>query len=926
MFDGTVGRRPRVSLAGKRPSAKEMSKHDFVAAAREERMKRAQNRLLQEMSIKLQAWFRGCRSRNLTRIAFQQAVTAKCNDIETLQRLYTFEVPVPVLTRLLQETIYVGQLWPPTNDGSVPSAVLRFVQQSWVTLQSEWAKTPSSMREWSCRISSLCSLVLRHRPTDLAEFIPVVAHSLPQALYRWSIFPSYGFFDAVVEAWTRDPHHQFLQLVPHVSSLVHTYALHAKFATVLMSLPLSAQQPTLKPWLEQSFLHLPATSSWVTSPWNQAVVVGNLADLISSPGGHANTSGLELLATYASDAMLSFAFGQQQHADHRGPTAAVIAADPSLCEAVQAQVQLLASRSFVLKVWSAALSASSPVFLHSIAQIFASMIILLPPSSPALSTVLFTLSSSTMLLQMFENLSPSPAYSPHWVVFCASLGHYLHTADDQHFSSHFPPRAALTALLNQALYGLLWVESLPAYTRAFEAQLTHMIHVFNELYVRHARVPFCPNEHWLWPTLAIPTDIMQSLDLDDDEPLTVQVCFGTNSRVKLQFVLTTLPQVVPFEARVSLFHSYLLLDKQTVPSRHVFASLIPLRIQRDRIVQDSFQGFQAVESLKGRMQITFINEQGLEEAGVDGGGVFKEYIDTLTKTAFSTEFPYFRATDDRLLYPNPLAHVVSDDAVAHFRFLGRVLAKAVYEEILIEPQFALFFLKKLLGHFNTLDDLRSLDAEMYRHIVELKSNRDVEALGLTFTVASGPSSVHELEPGGSLVPVTNDNVIRYIHKLADFKLNAQIAAASRAFLQGFHDLIPTTWLHLFSPAELQMLIGGSNYDVNVDDWRAHTNYGGGYHPSQPLIQWFWEIVTECTPAERGDLLRFITSCSRQPLLGFKQLSPWICIQQVRVQDDDRLPSSATCMNLLKLPTYSTKEIMRAKLLYAIQAKAGFELS
>ncbi|RHY25233.1 hypothetical protein DYB32_008441 [Aphanomyces invadans] len=423
---------------------------------------------------------------------------------------------------------------------------------------------------------------------------------------------------------------------------------------------------------------------------------------------------------------------------------------------------------------------------------------------------------------MFENLSPSPAYSPHWVVFCASLGHYLHTADDQHFSSHFPPRAALTALLNQALYGLLWVESLPAYTRAFEAQLTHMIHVFNELYVRHARVPFCPNEHWLWPTLAIPTDIMQSLDLDDDEPLTVQVCFGTNSRVKLQFVLTTLPQVVPFEARVSLFHSYLLLDKQTVPSRHVFASLIPLRIQRDRIVQDSFQGFQAVESLKGRMQITFINEQGLEEAGVDGGGVFKEYIDTLTKTAFSTELAFMLDVDD---------------AVAHFRFLGRVLAKAVYEEILIEPQFALFFLKKLLGHFNTLDDLRSLDAEMYRHIVELKSNRDVEALGLTFT------------------------------------------------------------------AELQMLIGGSNYDVNVDDWRAHTNYGGGYHPSQPLIQWFWEIVTECTPAERGDLLRFITS-----------------------RDGALTCYSATCMNLLKLPTYSTKEIMRAKLLYAIQAKAGFELS
>ncbi|KAF0713525.1 hypothetical protein AaE_011776, partial [Aphanomyces astaci] len=62
----------------------------------------------------------------------------------------------------------------------------------------------------------------------------------------------------------------------------------------------------------------------------------------------------------------------------------------------------------------------------------------------------------------------------------------------------------------------------------------------------------------------------------------------------------------------------------------------------------------------------------------------------------------------------------------------------MYEEILIEPQFALFFLKKLLGQFNSLDDLRSLDAQMYRHVLELKTIPDVESLGLTFTAASGP--------------------------------------------------------------------------------------------------------------------------------------------------------------------------------------------
>ena len=41
---------------------------------------------------------------------------------------------------------------------------------------------------------------------------------------------------------------------------------------------------------------------------------------------------------------------------------------------------------------------------------------------------------------------------------------------------------------------------------------------------------------------------------------------------------------------------------------------------------------------------------------------------------------------------------------------------------------------------------------------------------------------------------------------------------------------------------------------------------------------------------------------------------------------ERLPTAATCMNLLKLPPYQDTRLMRDKLLYAIKAGAGFELS
>jgi len=62
----------------------------------------------------------------------------------------------------------------------------------------------------------------------------------------------------------------------------------------------------------------------------------------------------------------------------------------------------------------------------------------------------------------------------------------------------------------------------------------------------------------------------------------------------------------------------------------------------------------------------------------------------------------------------------------------------------------------------------------------------------------------------------------------------------------------------------------------------------------------------------------------------RYLEPQMCIQMAgSVLDDaavNRLPTAATCMNLLKLPPYRTTAAMREKLLYAVGAGAGFDLS
>ena len=80
-----------------------------------------------------------------------------------------------------------------------------------------------------------------------------------------------------------------------------------------------------------------------------------------------------------------------------------------------------------------------------------------------------------------------------------------------------------------------------------------------------------------------------------------------------------------------------------------------------------------------------------------------------------------------------------------------------------------------------------------------------------------------------------------------------------------------------------------------------------------------------TEEQKRKLLKFVTSCSRPPLLGFKELDPPFCIQNAGAEPD-RLPTASTCMNLLKLPEFRDEQSLRTKLLYAIESDAGFELS
>lgn len=115
---------------------------------------------------------------------------------------------------------------------------------------------------------------------------------------------------------------------------------------------------------------------------------------------------------------------------------------------------------------------------------------------------------------------------------------------------------------------------------------------------------------------------------------------------------------------------------------------------------------------------------------------------------------------------------------------------------------------------------------------------------------------------------------------------------------GFHDIIPADLISIFTEQELELLISGLP-DIDVDDWKAHTEYHN-YTAASQQIQWFWRAVRSFDKEERAKLLQFVTGTSKVPLNGFKELEGMNGVNRFNIHRDygnkDRLPSSHTCFN------------------------------
>ncbi|KAF8339579.1 uncharacterized protein EI90DRAFT_2966715 [Cantharellus anzutake] len=563
----------------------------------------------------------------------------------------------------------------------------------------------------------------------------------------------------------------------------------------------------------------------------------------------------------------------------------------------------------------------------------------------------------------------APSLASQWPPFLFMTELYTHnllTMGDEEFFSSAPGAtragagagnpltldevASLSRQLLNVAFPLYWHEdqtisndSVPGLRLQWKSVREMATQCLQAIQARDSRRPFVPLNHWLVTSQIDMRPFVEAAVADEgslDRPSKVSRVLSRRQMASMSprlGVLNNIPFSIPFSVRVQILRRFIANDASRLGlddwfNLHRSRPRFQATIRRKQVAKDGFDQLSGLgAALKERISITFVDEWGNEEAGIDGGGVFKEFLTSLTKEAFDTDRGLWLATNRQELYPNPHSYAREAHQLNWYRFIGQVLGKALYEGILVDVGFASFFLGKWLGRqsYLNLDDLRSLDPELYNGLVFLKHYEGkVEDLALNFVVANdefGVAKSIDLIPNGSNVPVTRENRTQYIYLVANYRLNIQIKKQSEALFEGVADMIDPKWLRMFDQQELQILISGTQEPVDIDDLKRNTVYGGLYDENHAVVQGFWRVVESFDQKQRQSLLRFVTSCSRAPLLGFQELHPHFSIRDAG-SDDSRLPTSSTCVNLLKLPQYPNEYVLRSKLLQAITANAGFDLS
>lgn len=247
-------------------------------------------------------------------------------------------------------------------------------------------------------------------------------------------------------------------------------------------------------------------------------------------------------------------------------------------------------------------------------------------------------------------------------------------------------------------------------------------------------------------------------------------------------------------------------------------------------------------------------------------------------------------------------------------------------------------LRYLLGRDDEIvfDDLAFFDSALYQSFSDLLMDAfsskytdeefmDVYCFCFEITV---DGHTEELMPGGKQTRVTKQNVLNYVRLYSRHLLITARENELQGLKDGLHQMIPKELLDRLEPEDLQLLLSGGVEDVSYARLRSIITFSNSGGCSREILEryksWFWKIVLKMSSQERQKLLYFATGSSVLPALDNRvgnneELS--ITLDIINSSNNLSLPMSSTCGQRISMPLYTSKAMLKRKLLQAIECQS-----
>ena len=351
-----------------------------------------------------------------------------------------------------------------------------------------------------------------------------------------------------------------------------------------------------------------------------------------------------------------------------------------------------------------------------------------------------------------------------------------------------------------------------------------------------------------------------------------------------------------------------------------------LYISRENVLENSIIQLEILNLFK-EIKIIFTGEESS-----DAGGLIREWLTILFKEILDPKTGLFERSDtDEVSYIINHNATKDKENLNKYYFIGRVLAKALLENLTVNCCFNKIIYQLILGEKIEFKDLIFIDKPLYNSLKNLMNMKEECSDNIAlceiyfsyqYTDERGNVCYQDLIENGNDILVTKDNFDLYIQKRIEYFTKEQLVGVNE-IKRGINTIFNVDLLKIFTSDQLGLLINGTPF-IDVDDWRLNTQYKN-YNDYDNVIIDFWDIISNLSQEDLSNFLLFCTGSSRVPIGGFKslesnrgQISKFEIVKTDYISGAKNFLRVHTCFNRLDLPEYPDKLTLETAVKFALE--------